>query len=399
MVDDKLALDGITVLDLGQVYNGPYCSLLLAHLGAHVIKVEPIDGEHTRRRSPQPEPYPLILLNSNKDGLGLNLKSGQGRRLFLDLVATADIVVENFAEGVLERLGCGWDELQSANPRVILASGRGFNDHGGWGGVPAMDLAVQALGGVLAVTGFADGPPVKCGGAVADILGGTTLAVAALAALHERERTGRGQHVSVPMLDATLPTLTSPLAGYLETGGTLPERTGNRHGGLEVAPYNVYRCKDGWMTVFCAREQHWRALATTLGHPELVEADGFSSMRSRAQNMDEVDDLVTAWTTQRSRAEASAALLAQGVPCAPVRGIGELLDDAGLRDSGALPEVEHATRGRVRAFGSPFHVRGRKPRPLVPAPTLGQHSRDVLHSRLDLSGDDIDRLLTEGVIA
>lgn len=397
--DSRPPLDGVTVLDLGQIYNGPYCSLLLAQLGAHVIKIEPLEGEHTRRRSPAGEPYPLIMLSSNKKGLSLDLKNPRGRELFIDLVRTADVVVENFSRGAMDRLGCGYDTLAQANPRLVMAAARGYSGQGPWASAPAMDLAVQAMSGVMSATGFPDGPPVKSGGALCDIIGGVTLALAVVSCLFERERSGRGQFVEVPMLDATLPTLTSPLAGFFESGGNLPERTGNRHGGLAVAPYNVYRCQDGWLAIFCAREPHWQQLARTLGHPELAEDPRYASMPLRAARMEEVDGLVTAWTSPRTRAEAAETLIAEGIPCAPVRGITEIIEDASLRESGALAEIMHPALGPVRVFGSPFRLSRSAGVPLTPAPTLGQHTREVLRDELGLSAEEIDSLLRERVIA
>ena len=231
-------LTGLLVLDLGQIYNGPYCSFLLARAGATVIKIEPPGGENMRRRAVVGGAIlPFAMLNSNKRFITLNLKSEAGRDLLLDLSAKADVVVENFAPGVMDRLGVGPQALLKRNPRLVYGAGSGFGWTGPYREYPAMDLTVQAMSGVMSITGEADGPPMKAGPALCDFFGGVHLYGAIVTALFERERTGEGRFVEVAMLDAVYPSLSSALGLWYGTQGAAPARTGNRHSGLAEAPY------------------------------------------------------------------------------------------------------------------------------------------------------------------
>ena len=249
----NMPLSGITVLDLGQVYQGPYAAMLMARAGADVIKVEPVDGEPVRRRSAVSKGamLPLAMLNSNKRGITLNLKSPEGRDLLLKLVEHADVLLENFAPGVMDGLGVGWEVLHAANPRLIYASGSGFGLSGPDRDALAMDLTIQAVSGAMSVTGFPDGPPLKSGPTFADFLSGTHLYGAVLTALFERTRTGKGRLVEVAMVETIYPALASNLSLLYGTSGAVTTRTGNRHGGLAIAPYNVYPAGDGLVAILC----------------------------------------------------------------------------------------------------------------------------------------------------
>ncbi|HEY4773490.1 MAG TPA: CoA transferase, partial [Xanthobacteraceae bacterium] len=240
-----LPLAGLLVIDLGQIYAGPYCTFLMAMAGADIVKVEPPrTGENLRGRSSHGEPLPFVLLNRNKRAVSLNLKDPRGRDLLIALARRADVLVENFAPGVLDRLGCGWRVLQAANPRLVYGSSTGYGLTGPKRDLLAMDLTVQAMSGVMSVTGFPEHPPVKAGPAFCDFAAGVHLFAGVLAALYERERTGLGRLVEVSMLEATLPTLSSNLAAWHASGGKAPPRTGNHHGSLAEAPYNVYPAAD-----------------------------------------------------------------------------------------------------------------------------------------------------------
>ncbi|MDP6564707.1 MAG: CoA transferase, partial [Alphaproteobacteria bacterium] len=239
-------LDGVTVLDLGQIYAGPYACFLMAMAGAEVIKIEPPHGEPLRRREGiSGGSVPLAMLNANKRGITLNLKHERARELLRRMVGKADVLLENFAPTVMDRLGVGPEALMALNSRLIYASGSGYGRSGPRRDDLAMDLTVQAVGGVMSVTGFPDGPPVKAGPAICDFIAGTHLYGAVVTALFERERTGKGRLVEVAMLDAIFPTMVSNLGMFYGQGDAIPHRTGNRHGGLSVAPYNVYAAKDG----------------------------------------------------------------------------------------------------------------------------------------------------------
>src|SRR5438445_7266424 len=222
-------LDGMLVLDLGQIYQGPYCGLLLGFMGARVLKIESLEGDIVRRRKLQVEPYPLVMLNSNKESVVLDLKQPDGTALFLSLVRKADVVVENFAVGVMDRLGLGWDVLQKENPRLVYGSGTGFGLTGSYRDLPAMDLTIQAMSGIMNATGFPDRAPVKAGPAVCDFLGGVHLCAGVLGALVQRQRTGRGQLVEVALLAAAILALASAPRAFLDGAPSVPARTARRH--------------------------------------------------------------------------------------------------------------------------------------------------------------------------
>jgi crotonobetainyl-CoA:carnitine CoA-transferase CaiB-like acyl-CoA transferase len=394
----QLALSGITVLDLGQAFMGPYCGLLLQRLGATVIKVEPLQGEPYRRPTVRKgtEPMQFGLLNAGKQSISLDLKSPEGRELFIDLARTADVVIQNYAPDTFDRL-IGVDALLEANPRLILASGSGYGSTGPYASLRAMDLTIQAMSGVMATTGFADGVPVRTGPSVVDFMGGAHLVAAVLAALVQRGVTGRGQHVEVALYDAILPTLSSNIGGYFDSDGEIPERTGNRHGGLAVSPYNAYETSDGWVAILCLHDRHWQAMCEVMGQPELGQDPALHSNAARAAAMQRVDAIVGAWTAPQTKAEAVSALNASGVPCAPVLSLEEVIHDPQVAARGIL---EHHT-GPERdwwTLGSPLRL-GDSPAPEHnPVAKLGEHSETLLAERLDLSATRLDELEAAGII-
>lgn len=381
-----LPLAGVLVLDLGQIYNGPYAGWLLGRMGARVIKVESPRGDLIRQRTRDARgPYSHLMLNSGKSSIVLDLASDDGRATFLRLVERADVVIENFAAGALDRLGLGWDVLHAANPRLVLGSSSGFGMDGPYAHVPAMDLSVQAMSGLISSTGFADGPPVKSGAAITDFLAGTHLAVGITSALYDRERTGAGRHVEVAMLDAATIAMCSSLSAVVDRGGDAPERTGNRHPALSVSPYNVYRAADGWIAINCPSQRHWELLAGAMGRADLVADPRFFDPVARTQAMDELDAIVEAWTSQHTRDELWQVMTDAGVPCGPVRTAGELLSDPHLRARGSLVDVEDPVRGTLPlpTGALRFHP-GTPPAPPTPAPDLGADTDRVL---AELLGD------------
>ena len=392
------ALSGVTVLDLGQAFMGPYCGLLMQRLGADVIKVEPPQGEPYRRPTARKgvEAVQFSLLNAGKRSLCLDLKKPAGRQLFIELAKSADVVIQNFAPGAFDRL-VGIDALIEANPRLIVGSGSGYGSSGPYSSMRAMDLTIQAMSGVMATTGFEDSSPVRTGPAVVDFIGGTHLFGAIMAALVQRGSTGKGQHVEVALFDAIFPTLASNIGGYFDNDGEIPERTGNRHGGLAVAPYNAYRTANGWIAILCLHDSHWNDLCQVMERPELAEEPRFASRPGRVAEMDEVDEIVGAWTVKRQTAVLVAALNAAGVPCAPVLSLKDVLDDPHLQARGMLEHHENAERDWW-TFGSPIHLTD-SPSPAENLPAkLGQHSREILIEKLAVPSARIEGLEAEGVI-
>ncbi|MEI6547150.1 MAG: CoA transferase, partial [Burkholderiales bacterium] len=278
----RLPLSGITVIDLSHVYNGPYATFLMAMAGADVIKVEPFEGEHLRSRGDMGgAAMPFAMLNSNKTPVTLNLKSGAGRKLLGEMVARADVLVENFAPGVMDRLGVGAAVLQEINPRLIYGSSSGYGKDGPYRDYPAMDLVMQAMCGVIDSTGYPDQPPVKAGPALCDFSAGTHLYAAIMTALFERERTGIGRVVEVSMQDSTYASLASNLGMLHARGDAAPARTGNRHGGLGISPYNVYRTADGYVVLNAPGDHHFRAILEVIGNRDLADDPRFLNRASR----------------------------------------------------------------------------------------------------------------------
>src|SRR5689334_6802652 len=337
------AFDGVRVLELGQIYNGPYCGLLLAQLGADVIKIEPPGGEQLRFRSHQPtESHEFVMLNSNKRSVVLDLKTDAGRQALLHLVEAADVLIENFAPGTMERLHLPPQLLLERNPRMIVARGKGYGSTGPYAHMSAMDITVQAMSGSASATGTPDGPPTKSGAAFVDFSGGIHLFGAISAALFQRERTGRGQIVEVSMHDTIYPMLASSLGGlHNNPDRELPERTGNRHSGMAVAPYNIYETSDGWLAIICISARHWHGVAAAMGRPELVDDPRFRTEKDRVTNIDALDEELGFCTRTRTRAELVEELQANGVPCAPVKSIREIDTDEHLIERGMITYVEH----------------------------------------------------------
>jgi crotonobetainyl-CoA:carnitine CoA-transferase CaiB-like acyl-CoA transferase len=391
-------LEGTVVVDLGQIYAGPYCTHLLRALGATVIKVEPFDGEPIRWRSEGDAlGQAFVMLNAGKYGMRMDLKSDRGRHLFFELLDTADVVVENFAPGVMERLGIGWDAIHSARPSVVLASVRAYGDHPKSEGLRGMDVTVQAMTGIVSTTGFPDGPPVKTGPAVVDFAAGSHLATAVLAALLQRCRTGVGQHVRVAMQDAILPTLTSNIAGMLESPGDFMERTGNAHGGRAVCPYNVYPTRDGWLAILCLRPKQWNRLCDLMERQDLSADPALATPAGRVAQMDRVDAAVAEWTQTVTTADAFDALQLADIPAAPVRSLAEVVNDPVLRDRGMLVAVGDGERAAL-VLGCPLQIGSYAAPEPHPAPLLGEHTEIVLAERLGLSDDDIDDLRRDGIV-
>jgi CoA:oxalate CoA-transferase len=392
-------LTGILVLDLGQIYNGPYCSFLLARAGATVIKIEPPGGENMRRRAVVGGAIlPFAMLNSNKRFITLNLKSEAGRDLLLDLSVKADIVVENFAPGVMDRLGVGPQALLKRNPRLVYGAGSGFGWTGPYREYPAMDLTVQAMSGVMSITGEADGPPMKAGPALCDFFGGVHLYGAIVTALFERERTGEGRFVEVAMLDAVYPSLSSALGLWYGTQGAAPARTGNRHSGLAEAPYNVYPTNDGWLALICVTDQHWQSLTTAMERVDLQSDERLGSLKGRVANMDEVDALVSAWTRRFGKEELFALLMRHRVPCAPVRELSEVTSDTHMRQRGTLQTIHHPTLGEIPLYAGPMRFEGSDEIEIEPSKALGADTDDILAELLGKSAGDISALRQMGAV-
>jgi formyl-CoA transferase len=308
------------------------------------------------------------------------------------------VLVENFAPGVLDRLGVGAAALQEINPRLIYAQSSGYGTTGPYRDYPAMDLTVQAMSGVMSITGFPDRPPVKAGPALCDFFAGVHLYGAITTALYERERTGVGRRVEVAMLDAVYPSLGSSLGLHFDTKGDVPPRTGNRHAGLAEAPYNVYPAADGHIAILCVSETHWKSLLRVMERNDLASDPRFGSLADRVRHIELVDEMISSWTRTRPKQELFEALMANRVPCAPVRNLTEVVNDPHLHARGMLQWQDHPELGRIVVQHSPLRFAGDPQRPLEPSHTLGADTDRVLEERVGLTPEQISDLKARGVI-
>ena len=368
-------LAGITVLDLGQIYQGPYCGFLLAMAGARVIKIEPPQGEHVRSR--RGVSVPLAMLNSNKEGITLDLKSAEGREAFLRLADEADVVLENFLPGVMDRLGLGGKALLQRNPRLVFASASGYGSSGPYKDMLAMDLTIQAMSGIINATGFPGQPPVKAGPSICDFLGGAHLYGAIVTALFERTRTGAGRICEVAMLDAAYIALTSTIGLHFDDPQANP-RTGSRHAGLAMAPYNVYPSADGYVAVICVKEEHWQGVARAMGREDMIDDPRFSTHARRCERMEQVDALVGEWTASLTRDQLMQASRIHRFPAAPVRQTAEVVRDPHLHARGMLTDFDHPELGPLVLPNSPLRFEGLAPMALRASPALGQDNDRIL---------------------
>ncbi|MCL4319130.1 MAG: formyl-CoA transferase [Firmicutes bacterium] len=415
----SLPLEGIKVLDFTGVQAGPSCTQLLAWYGADVLKIErPGVGDVTRRQLrdiPDADALYFTTLNSNKKSLELDTKTPEGKEILAKLIREADILVENFAPGALDRMGFTWQRIQELNPRLIFGSVKGFGDNSRYADLKVYENVAQCAGGAASTTGFWDGPPTVSAGALGDSNSGMHLAIGLLTALIDREKTGRGQKVSVAMQDAVLNLCRVKLrdqqrldrVGYLEeypqypngTFGEAVPRGGNAGGGGQ--PGWVLKCK-GWETdpnayiYFTVQEQNWARTAEAVGHPEWANDPAYNTTRARQPHLFEIFEEIENWLADKTKYEAVDILRKYDVPCAPVFSMKELVNDPDLRESGTVVEVEHKVRGKYLTVGSPIKFSGFKPE-ITGSPLLGEHTDEVL-AGLGYTAEEIATLRSKKVI-
>jgi CoA:oxalate CoA-transferase len=386
-------MSGLRVIDLSQIYNGPYATYLMALAGAEVIKVEPPSGEPLRKRAVVGGAgLPFAMLNGAKRSITLDLKSEAGKQALLELADGADVLVENFSPGVMERLGLGAEVLQARNPRLIYAASSGYGRDGPYKSYPAMDLTMQAMSGAMFVTGFPDRPPVKAGPAIADFFAGIHLYGAIATALYERERTGVARRVEVTMQDSIYASLSSNLGLAWDKGEEAQfARTANRHGGLAECPYNVYPTTDGHIAMICARDEHWVRLSELMGKGELGHDPRYATLKERVARMDEVDEMVGAWSAQLPTQEVFDRLMGVRIACAPVRTLSQVMEDENMFARGSLLHVDHPKYGRIVVQQTPLRLEGAPLRIPEPSEELGASTAEILAQLTGLSPDGIAR--------
>ncbi|MEX2372733.1 MAG: CaiB/BaiF CoA-transferase family protein [Dehalococcoidia bacterium] len=393
-------LAGIRVLDLTWVLSGPFCTLTLCDLGADVVKVErPPYGDVSRTTGPviDGESGYFFSVNRGKRSLSLDLTTEDGRDLFVRLVREADVVVENFTPGKMDALGLGYERLSQENPRLIYAAISGYGQTGPMSSRPALDVIVQGAGGVMSVTGYPDGDPARPGLSLGDVAAGLYCAIGVLAALQERERSGRGQMVDISMLDCQIAIQENAYMRYHLTGDE-PQRLGTRH--PSAVPFQAFPTADGWMVLALAWSvpNQWGLLCSELGTPELIDDERFHSSAARARNHAALEPLLQAAFRRKTTTEWVAALEQYGIPCGPLNSIAEAaaMEQVAARDM--LPEVEHRTFGRVRLANSPVKM-SRTPAGIRgTSPGMGEHSREVLGEALGLDVQALEDLVARQVV-
>lgn len=394
---NRLCLDGIRILDFTRVLAGPFCTALLADLGAEVIKIEAPEGDDYRHIPPvsNGDGGLFLLLNRNKKSVALDLRSPAGRDIARDLAAKCDIIIENFRPGVMDRLGLGYAELSRINPRLIQVSVSGFGQESPMSGLPAYDLVIQALTGFMDLSGEPDGPPMMTGEAVADLTAGLFASWSVLAALLARERSGQGQFVDVAMYDCLSSFMPGALAQHLY-GASAPTRVGNRH--PLGAPFGVFAAADGHYTIAVLNPKQFARLAEAIGHPALGDDPRFCDNSRRTDNHAALKALIEAWSRSRSVADVVAALQGSDVPCSPILSVSEALASKQAKARGVLREVVAADGRRVTTMAQPVRFSAMsRPAPSAP-PALGADGREVLANVLGMETASIDALMRDGVL-
>ena len=396
------ALDHVRILDLTHFEAGPSCTELLAFLGADVIKVEPPHtGEPGRALFADKaglDSYFFVLLNANKRSITLNLKTDQGRDLFRSLVTKVDVVMENFSLGTMEELGLGYKELHALNPQLIYATIKGFGTYGPWSSYKSFNAVAQATGGALSITGELSGPPLKPGPTIGDTGTGIHCAVGILAALLQREKTGRGQHVEVSMQDAMVNYGRVPMRHHQQTGKVV-ERSGNRFSHL--APTDTYPCHPGgpndYVYLMATTQEMWENLLRVIGREDLIGDPRYTEQAERNRRFAEVYSFISAWTATQDKFTVMKKLGAVGVPCGAIFDSQDVLTDPHLHERGMVITIDHPTRGPLTMPGCPVQLTD-SPVEVTPAPLLGQHNAEVYQELLGLSVEALTQLAKARVI-
>lgn len=397
MPSAKPPLRGIRVIDLTRVLAGPFCSMMLGDMGCEVIKVEePGKGDDTRSWPPFSggEATYFMAVNRNKRSLTLNLKAPAGIAILRKLVRKSDVVIENFRPGTMEKLGLGYAALAKLNPKVVYCSISGFGESGPEAHRPGYDLIVQAESGIMDLTGFADGPPVKVGNSIADLVAGLSAAHGIVLALLARTRTRRGQKVEIAMLDVMASLLTYQAGIYFATGQR-PARRGNAH--PSIVPYEVFRAADAYLTLGVANNSLWQRCCAALERPELATDPRFATEPERVENREALVPLLNEILGGRTADEWLKRFAAVGVPAGRIKTVPEVCESEHLRARGMIVTLPHPTAGRVTMMGVPVRLHATPGRAVSAPPRLGQHTDQVLGTVLGLPRREIARLRRDGV--
>jgi formyl-CoA transferase len=393
------ALDGIRVLDLSRVLAGPYCTMQLGDMGAEVIKIEqPGTGDDTRRWGPPwtgGESAYYLCANRNKKSVTLNLKDERARDILRELVRQSDIVVENFKVGALDRMGIGYEALSAVKPQLIWCSITGYGQDGPYADHAGYDFVAQGESGLMSITGEVDGEPMKEGVAVVDITTALFAANAILAALHARERTGRGQRIDAALMPSAVAWLANVGSSYL-VSGEMPKRYGNAH--ATIVPYQTFKARDQWIIVGVGNDRQFQALCTMLGIPEIATDERFVTNPQRVEHRDELIELLAQIFITDDGARWLEGMSAAGIPCGPINTIDQVMTHPQIEHRGMIVDVPHPTAGSVKVVGPPFIMSDTPAQVRSHPPLLGEQTDEILRGRIGLSPDEIARLRDEGAI-
>lgn len=394
----KQALSNLKVLDLTRVLAGPYCTMMLADMGAEVIKVEqPGKGDDSRQFGPyiNGESAYFMSINRNKKSITLNLKSPEAKDIFKKLVAQVDVVVENYRPGTMEKLGLGYDVLKEINPNLIYAATSGFGHSGPYSLRPAYDGVVQAMGGIMSITGQKGGKPTRVGPSVGDITAGLFTAIGILGALNYRTNHGVGQKVDVAMLDCQVAILENAIARYFTTGES-PKPAGNKHS--SIVPFEPFETNDGEIMIAAGNDNLWAKLCHEMGRSELIDDERFAKNPLRNENYEALRPIVAEEIMKRSTAEWQKALDEAGVPNGPINNVGMVVQDPQIVHREMIVETDHPIAGQVKMPGVPIKMSETQGIVNKPAPVLGEDTAHVLNEMLGISEEEVEVLKSNQVI-
>lgn len=386
------ALNGIRVLDLTRVLAGPYCTMMMADMGAEVIKIEsPEKGDDSRHFGPyiHGESTYFMSINRNKKSITLNLKDEDAQKIFFDLVTQVDVLTENFKPGTMEKLGLGYETLKQLNPRLIYASTSGFGQTGPYSRRPAYDGVVQAMGGIMSITGEAGGRPTRVGPSIGDIIAGLFTAIGVLGALNYRNETGKGQQIDVAMLDCQVAVLENAIARYFTTGAS-PKPEGNRH--ASIVPFEPFNTTDGEIMIAVGNDHLWAKFCSLTGLDQLADDPRFSSNPQRSQNYAALRPLIAAAMLTRSTLDWQQIFDDNGIPNGPINDIHGVVNDPQVMARQMILQVNHPVAQQVNIPGIPIKMSETPGKISAPAPTLGQHTEAILKSYCGLDDAAIGRL-------
>ncbi len=398
MMSEHMALENLTVLDLTRVLAGPFCGMMFADMGAKVIKIEvPNGGDDTRGYPPfrqnlndERESLYFANINRNKKGITLNLKSPEGKEIFKKLVKKADVVLENYRSGVMDKLGLGYDVLKEVNPRIIYAAISGFGCYGPYSKRPGYDILAQAMGGMMAITGPKGGEPTRAGSALGDILGGLHAAIGILAAVNARNITGCGQRVDISLMDCVIAATENTALKYLSSG-EIPPRMGNRY--AAVSPYDAFDCKDGKIIIAAGNQKLYEKLCNEILHrPDMITDPRFTDMPGRLENQDASKEVVEEVIKDLTMEEAVTLVLSKGIPAGPIMNIKQILEDPHVKEREMFVEMDHPTLGKVTVNGCAIKLMDTKPSVSKPAPSLGGDNREIYGRLLGMSDEEMEDL-------